>query len=202
MFSLAQAINELLANYTGTWCIAGGWAVDLYLDRITREHQDIEIAIPREQQQLLQGFLGSQNWHFRYVRKGTFHRWEEGIFLRLPVHEIHATLIQKQMQVFAQADHDQITSLEILLNEMSQAHWHFRRNPNVTYPIDRLIIDSKIGIPILCPEVVLLYKAKIDKPKDRADLQQLLPHLSDHSKGWLRQAIADSHPEHDWLELI
>src|ERR1700743_545650 len=29
------------------WCVAGGWALDLWHGRMTREHEDIEIAMPR-----------------------------------------------------------------------------------------------------------------------------------------------------------
>ena len=30
------------------WYVAGGWAVDLHLGRPTREHEDLEIGVPRE----------------------------------------------------------------------------------------------------------------------------------------------------------
>jgi hypothetical protein len=39
-------IARLLAGVTAPWCVAGGWAIDLFLGRQTREHGDLEIAVP------------------------------------------------------------------------------------------------------------------------------------------------------------
>jgi hypothetical protein len=44
-----REIADRLADLTASWCVAGGWALDLWLGRETRMHQDLEIAIPREQ---------------------------------------------------------------------------------------------------------------------------------------------------------
>jgi hypothetical protein len=39
-------VARRLSGVTATWCVAGGWAVDLHLGRVTREHKDLEIAVP------------------------------------------------------------------------------------------------------------------------------------------------------------
>lgn len=61
---------------------------------------------------------------------------------------------------------------------------------------------SKMGIPILCPEVVLLYKAKLNKEKDVLDLQAVLPKLNREQISWLSESIADTHGEHGWLSTM
>ena len=38
---------HLLAGTEVPWAVAGGWAIDLHLGRQTREHGDLEVAIPR-----------------------------------------------------------------------------------------------------------------------------------------------------------
>src|SRR5262245_15558822 len=38
----------LLAGVDAPWCVVGGWAIDLWLGRETRPHDDLEIAIPRQ----------------------------------------------------------------------------------------------------------------------------------------------------------
>ncbi|MEZ5040874.1 MAG: hypothetical protein R2828_13340 [Saprospiraceae bacterium] len=35
---LPEAAAGLFASYPGTWCIAGGWAIDLFLGKTTRSH--------------------------------------------------------------------------------------------------------------------------------------------------------------------
>jgi hypothetical protein len=39
----------LLAECPVPWCVAAGWAIDLHLGQQTREHSDLEIAIPGAQ---------------------------------------------------------------------------------------------------------------------------------------------------------
>ena len=38
-------VAERLAALTEPWCVVGGWAIDLFLGRRTREHDDIEVAV-------------------------------------------------------------------------------------------------------------------------------------------------------------
>ncbi|GAB3942639.1 hypothetical protein GCM10028805_07480 [Spirosoma harenae] len=187
-FEEPQRINELFANYTGIWAIAGGWAIDLFLNATTRYHKDIEIVIARNEQQKLRDYL--PDWTFRYALEGLLLTWNKSHHLVLPIHEIYATAPDGKMQI------------EILLNEFVYDHWVFRRNPEITYPSAQLITLSRQQIPILAPEIVLLYKAKIDKIKDQADLLNTVPHLAPTALDWLKNAIQSTHPNHDWLTLL
>jgi hypothetical protein len=54
----------------------------------------------------------------------------------------------------------------------------------------------------MVPEVVLLFKAKHDLPKDRQDLNEALVRMDNRSIRWLADAIAIVHPNHDWLALL
>jgi hypothetical protein len=49
-FQEPHKIAELFKNYDGTWSVAGGWAIDLFLDTETRSHKDIEVIILRNDQ--------------------------------------------------------------------------------------------------------------------------------------------------------
>ena len=50
-------VAALLAGCPVTWCVAAGWAVDLYLGRQTREHGDVEIAVARHDFPVLRRWL-------------------------------------------------------------------------------------------------------------------------------------------------
>ena len=39
--------RENLAGVTAPWYVAAGWALDLFLGAQTREHDDLEIGVPR-----------------------------------------------------------------------------------------------------------------------------------------------------------
>lgn len=178
---------KLLSEYEGLWMIAGGWAIDLFLNQNTRPHQDIEIAIPRREQFKLKSYL--KEWHFRYVVSGQFYDWSDDMYLELPIHELHGT-------------NPNGDTLEVLFNEINDTTWAFRRNLKITYPLEKVIYQSLSGIPILAPELVLLYKAKWVKEKDMHDFKHALPQLNSEQKAWLKNAIQTNHGEHEWLKWI
>jgi hypothetical protein len=47
--------------------------------------------------------------------------------------------------------------------------------------------------------MALVYKARLDRPKDQADLAATLPLLSSRQRAWLADLIAYLHPGHSWL---
>ena len=52
-----ESIATLLTPLPITWGFCGGWAIDLFLNRITRSHKDVDIAILRTDQHLVFDFL-------------------------------------------------------------------------------------------------------------------------------------------------
>src|SRR3954467_9622826 len=40
-------VAQLFVNVTVPWWIAGGWAIDLFLDRETRPHADLDVGVLR-----------------------------------------------------------------------------------------------------------------------------------------------------------
>ena len=191
-FEVPRKVLKLLSDFDEPWFIAGGWAIDLFLKRVTRIHEDIEIAILRQDQLALQGYLNG--WDFEKVVPGQKMRrekWNQQEWLDLPVHEIHAH----------NADRDP-SELEILLNESSGNEWRFRRNLKITKPLSMIAMRSKDGIPYLNPEVVLLYKAKDPSARDEADFEKTVQTLDRERKRWLKHAVALCHPGHRWLEIL
>ena len=57
MFSTCIKVNEWMSEFNGSWGIAGGWAIDLFIGKETRLHSDIEVALLREDQQGLKKAL-------------------------------------------------------------------------------------------------------------------------------------------------
>ena len=57
-------------------------------------------------------------------------------------------------------------------------------------------------MPYLVPEVVLLFKAKHDRPKDHADFAGVLPLLDPARQAWLASALARVHPRHRWINQL
>lgn len=186
---VASAVLRLMDGFGAPWCVAGGWALDLFLGRATRPHADLELAVFRQDQSRLRAHF--EGWKFMVSVDGRREPLQQGETLELPLHEIHAY-----------SPGEPQLSIEFLLNERDAASWIFRRNPEVVLPLDRAMINSEFGVAALSPEIVLLFKAKAPREKDQADFQAASSAMSNSSGLWLRSALMTCHPGHPWIPLL
>jgi hypothetical protein len=177
-----EGVASLMSTYRRPWWIAGGWAIDLFVDRITRAHDDVDVAVLRKDQHALQRHLAG--WRLTKVVAGTHEPWADGQQLRLPVHQVHGRRGDEEV--------------EFLFSDVTAGIWRFRRNEAVCLPLAELTVPTRRGLPALCPQVVLLYKAKAPRDKDHEDFQLVLPMLRAEAKDWLAAALAACHPGHPW----
>lgn len=147
MLQELRAAIDAMRHYDAPWAIAGGWAIDLFLGRRTRQHADVDIAILRSDQRLL--WTAMQPRAAEYVEEGVVRAWHQDTWLALPIHELYVTT--------AAGDR-----CEILLNEHDTAtgEWVYRRDARVRRAMSRAIRYAQ-QVPFLAPEIVLLYKSII-----------------------------------------
>lgn len=189
MFETPLKVWSLMRDFKPDWFIAGGWAIDLFLEKETRQHEDIEIAIFRPDQIALQKHL--DGWVLKKAVNGTLPDWNPEEHLELPIHAIHC---------FNETVEPRF--LEVLLNETGGGEWLFRRNVKITKPLSKLSQTSNSGVKFLRPEVVLLYKSKRPRLKDEQDFEAVAERLDVESKEWLKNALAICYSEHHWLERL
>lgn len=191
-----------MAAYRGAWSICGGWAVDAWLGRTTRDHGDVDIAVFQDELDLL--FEHLEGWqliaHDPNVAGNTSEPWT-GRALDLPAH-IHARSPEARDSLPERLDTpaQQGFGLDIQLVERSEGDWIFRREPRITMPLRRCVRQSPWGLPALVPEALLFYKAGELRRRDKLDFLALLPHLSVGQRDWLRDAI--SLVGHPWLSEL
>lgn len=178
---MVHTVQSLMRGFPAPWCVAGGWALDLFLGRVTRAHSDVEVAIFRQDQARLHSQF--VNWTFHKVADGQRKIWSASDFLMLPVHEIHAR----------SAD-DPPHTIEFLLNERDDACWIFRRNISIHLPLEHAIVRVSAGLPVLCPAIVLLFKAKAPRPRDEADFQATIHEMDRARRAWLHSVLQVRHP--------
>lgn len=194
-FAELASVVELMRGFDRPWYIAGGWAIDLFLGHTTRKHNDVDIAILRKDQHAVRNYLAG--WDFKKViprpNGGLLETWHDSEWLELPIHEIHV----------CRAGHNP-PHLEFLLNESTEHEWQFRKNLQVTRPLPLIGLHTDTGVPFLCPEVVLLYKATSKKPtpENEDDFDNIRKALNKEQREWLRQAIEVYNPKHRWLEQL
>ena len=179
----AATAARLMEGFGAPWCVGGGWAADLYLDRHTRPHADLDLVVLRGDQGRLHAHFAG--WEMRKALSGALLPWHPGERLHPPVHEVHARSPEG-------------APLELLLNDHDGAEWVYRRDPAVRLPLAELMVRAARGVPILSPAVVLLYKSKAPRAADEQDFEHLLPALPPRDRRWLAAALARAHPGHPW----
>jgi hypothetical protein len=190
-----QQVAALFARLPAPWWIAGGWAIDLFLGRQTREHQDIDVHILRRDQGDVRAFLDTwdvqaallpprdETWPFR--------TWRRGEALDPAIHDI-----------WCRPTPTQPWALQLMVADTREDVWLCRRSPAITRPLAAIGGISAEGIPYLAPEIQLFYKARHPRPKDEADFLAALPALDQERRRWLKTALAIVHPQHAWLDLL
>lgn len=174
------------------WYVSSGWAIDLFLGRVTRCHYDTDIVVARDDQLLLQQYLVERDWKFATYLNGVVGPWPLHMRLVLPRHQVHA--------------HKQETMIDLLFTDMVDGVWRYRRNPSIIQTIERITLTTANGIRFLAPEIVLLFKSintgKRSRPQDQADFTNVYPQLAPSQRAWLCWALLVTEPQHPWLELL
>jgi hypothetical protein len=178
-----------LRGLAAPWCVVGGWALDLWHGRQTREHEDLEIAIARSDFPTVRHRLAAFKFHA--VGDGEVRSLDPG---QVTPPEKHQNWVLDEAA--------NAWRLDVMLEPGDDQTWVFRRDETVTRQRSRMVATSGAGVPYLRPEGVLLYKAKAARPKDQADFALALPAMDAEARDWLRQALEHVHPGHAWLEAL
>ncbi len=195
-------VAELMSTYRPKWALCGGWAVDAWLGRETRDHGDIDISV--FQDDLSAFFEHMAGWqlvaHDTQVDGGTAEPWNGRPLVR-PAH-IHARSLEAGLPLPNRVDNaaGQGFGLDIQIDERSNGDWILRRKPRISLPLPSCVQQSSWGLPTVVPEALLFYKASGLRRRDKLDFLALLPHLTDEQRDWLRNAI--SLVGHPWLTRL
>ncbi|MFC8448677.1 nucleotidyltransferase domain-containing protein [Kitasatospora sp. NPDC057223] len=183
----AQAAARL-AGVAAPWCVAGGWALDLFRGGQTREHSDLEIAVPAA---LFPGIRARlTEFEFDVVASGQV--WEATT----------PELFELTHQTWVRDPSTGQYLLDVFREPHDGATWICRRDPSIRLPYTEVIRHTADGIPYLAPELALLFKAKALRPKDLRDFTGTLPLLDGAQRRTLAGLLARVHPGHSWLTAL
>lgn len=183
---------KLFQDHPENWWIAGGWATDLFLGEQTREHEDVDVAILRSDEQSFRARL--QDWEL-WPGPGNSQLEDNPIALG-------ERLAPDRKVIWCRPSATSQWAFEFLLNKNDGEEWVFKRDDRIRRPIADIGNISPDGIPYLNPEIVLLYKAKNLRGRDEHDFQQVLPKLGDDARSWLGDSLRIVHPDHPWVESL
>lgn len=188
--SAAEAADRF-AVFLGPWWIAGGWAIDLFVGRQTREHHDTDVLILRDDQRHLFDTLPGWKIHAAGMPvPGGLVCWRAGRPFPPQVHDI-----------WCRPCADAPWALQIMLMDAKDDRWLFRRDSRIGGPI-AVLGQERNGIPYLTPGIQLLFKSKHPRPRDEADLLTALPAMSAAQIRWLLDALHLYDPHNLWIPVI
>ncbi len=182
-------VAALLGGYDRPWWIAGGYAIDALCGSGRREHADVDIGMFADDQLAIRAYL--EPWDVQAADPpGTLRPWAMGEVLGPEVHDI-----------WIRADGNDAWRFQLMLDTQRDGMWIYRRDRRVKRTISKLTWE-KGGIRYLAPEIQLLYKCGLKRPKDGQDWRDALPCLGPAQRQWLLRSLRVAHPEHPWIEEI
>lgn len=183
-----EQVQGRLAGFERPWWIAGGWALDLFMGRQTRAHDDLEIALYRGDLDALRSHL--RGWEFHIADGGALTPWREEA---LPA-SAHALRSRERAH--------EAWQIEILVEERQGDRWVYRRTPDIGANALDIGRRTPEGVPYLRPEIVLLDKSKDTRPRDETDFITVLPRLDPAQRSFLAAGLWTVAPGHRWLERL
>ena len=178
-----------LAQVSVPWWIAGGWAIDFFLNQPSRRHTDLDIGVLRRD--VVDLLAALPDWEYFEAHDRALTRLTIGVAPRAEVHSLWCR--PKETTEWC---------LEIMLDESDGDCWVFRRAHSIRRSLSSLTRVNASGIRYLAPEVQLLYKAKAVRPRDQADFDRVVPRLDTVARSWLCDSLALTSPGHSWLTLL
>jgi hypothetical protein len=177
-------VADRLANVEWPWCVAAGWAVDLFTGQHTRPHEDIEIAVPAAGFGAIREALGD----LEFEVAGWGRLWP-----------VDSPAFGLAHQTWGREPASGVYRIDVFRDRHDEDTWICRRDESIRLPYDLIIGRTADGIPYLTPEIVLLFKAKQRRAKDDADFAATVPRMTQASRDRLASWLARVHPGHPWL---
>ena len=212
MDQIITAAGEFLKYLQVPWAICGGYALDLFLDRTTRVHGDIDICVFEEDRDKLLQYMLQQNWQVYEFRgqgkvRPLSHTTSSDSGRNLMCLKDDCELVkfypsEEEGLLYHQFFHTgikRLNYLEFLFNRTNGYCFVFDEEKGIRRELSKAILQNG-AIPYLAPEIALLYKAtQTDKEEYRQDFQETFPCMDDEQREWFLESLRVLSPDgHPW----
>jgi hypothetical protein len=182
-------LTNRLAGVSAPWCVVGGWALDLWYGRQTRDHDDLEFTVLREDVGI-----------FREALQGLdFYTAGSGVVTPLPQDALPPADI---VQIWCLDSIERRWRVDMMIEPGTPQTWVCKRDPNIRGARHEFVRSTPGGIPYLAPAPILLFKARYQRAKDEIDFENALPKLAVSERAWLKASLKLVHPGHEWIGLL
>jgi hypothetical protein len=198
-------VAAVMSTFAAPWSLCGGWAVDAWLGRLTRDHGDVDISVFQDDQHALFDHLAGWQLigHDPNVPGNTSEPWDGVRRLELPAH-IHGRSPDARREFPDRLDDPAAAGfgLDIQLDDRSGDDWIMKRRPRISRRLAGCVQESPWGLPATVAEVLLFFKAAEPRRRDERDFLALLPHLNEEQRTWLSGSLSVGHPDHHWVPAL
>ena len=213
-FALINGLVNFLDPFDVKWLVSGGWAIDIHLNRITRERCDLDISVPFSDRLKCIEFFLEKGWRiegklsdgFRTLRKVSdynddihyFWSFPEGVdFVSEYVDDNGNRGIAYNRDFQYELDY-----IEVFFDMIEDSHFVFRRDPHVKRHEDWAILERE-SVRYLAPELVLLFKSNKLSEKNLLDFDVAVDSLGGDALVWLIETLSLVYGNsHTWLEQL
>ncbi|WP_166243173.1 nucleotidyltransferase domain-containing protein [Paenibacillus turpanensis] len=181
-------IKEIMDGFIAPWYIAGGWSIDLFLGRKTREHKDMDLVIFRQyKEEVIEHFHG---WDIQMVVFGEdrFEQVSRGMNIEKPNYCLH---LRKGDEF-----------VEILFTDVAEGSVIYRRDESVRMSLDDFVHQDRAGRKFVTPEWQLLFKSKSPRLTDEEDFKNIIYSLSIKQLNWLKIALEHTNQNEEWKDQL
>ena len=180
-------LTRLFHSWPSRWWISGGVALELYLARSWRLHEDTDVSILRADAYALPEVL--VGWDCEVAADGTLTPWSGS-----PL-----SAQASQNNVWCRRAPDQPWCVDVTISDGDDTCWIYRRDPTLRVLWEDAVLKNDLEIPYLAPELQLLFKSKNNRSKDDRDAAEVIPELSVERQQRLRLLLPNAHP---WQVLL
>lgn len=203
MNSVILQAKEFFSPMQADWAICGGFALDLFLNRKTRRHSDLDVCVFEPDREAVCAWILQHSWNvFEFQGQG----------LLRPIYAKNTSIGGHNLMCVRDCDCDlvefglgpdglydyrfdyrgivELNYVEFLFNQAQDGYFVFGPQSEVRRDLKKAILQRD-GIPYLAPELALLYKSqRPDQAKFREDWDRTAPCLDEEQREWLRGALA------------
>jgi len=183
-------VVDFFEGFDRPWWLVGGWALEAFAGS-PREHEDVDVSMLACDVPAFREFVGDR-WHLWTISNGALR----------PLSDRWPDLPAPDCQIWVRRDEASPWVMDLPITPDVDGRWQNKRLPDHVALLRDVTWVTDDGVRVLNPEIALLFKARIDRTKDRRDLARALPLLSAGQRTWLRDHVRGLWPDHPWLEQL
>jgi len=160
-----DAGRAFFEGFDRPWWLVGGWAIEAFTG-IEREHEDIDVSMLACDVPAFREFVGDR-WHLWTVTDGA---------LRAMTYE-RPDLPEPDCQIWVRRNATSPWVMDMPLTPDADGLWTNKKLPGHVAPLEEVTWLTDDGVRVLNPEIVLMFKARLQRRKDRRDRDRAWPLL-------------------------